>query len=181
MRSHSHGFVWTYLLRYLLTHKNYLINTVFIWALGCIIPIAIHTYNNVSDSMDLYLAMGFGMMSINTPLTILISCDHDLENGIKNMPGGFKGFFIPYGLFLFVNFSLSYAILLTNWEFQIGGIGLLHIIGAVCLALLSAVGSILLEWFLPLKSWKIESDLWHHPRKYIVPAAVILIAGIMSL
>ncbi len=180
-KSQARGFVWTYLSRYLLAHKNYLINTLFIWALACIMPTVLLSYKNVSESMNIFLAIGFGIVSINTPLTILVSCDHDLENGIKIMPGGFKRFFIPYGLFLFVNFSLSYAILLTSWELQIGGLGILHIIGAVCLAFLSAVGSILLEWFFPLKSWKIESDLWHHPRKYIVPAAVIMIAGLMSV
>lgn len=37
--------------------------------------------------------------------------------------------------------------------------------------------SVLLEWFYPIRGWKIESDLWHHPRKYVVPVAMLLLAG----
>ena len=48
-------------------------------------------------------------------------------------------------------------------------------------ALLSAVGSVLLEWYCPIRGWKIESDLWHHPRKYIVPAAMLLLAGLVGM
>lgn len=51
------------------------------------------------------------------------------------------------------------------------------ILAAVFFALQSAVGSVMLEWFCPIQGWKIENDLWHHPRKYIVPAAMLLIAG----
>lgn len=29
--------------------------------------------------------------------------------------------------------------------------------------------------------WKIESDLWHHPRKYVMPAIMMLLAGLVSL
>lgn len=37
--------------------------------------------------------------------------------------------------------------------------------------------SVLLEWFYPIRGWKIESDLWHHPRKYVVPVIMLLLAG----
>ncbi len=183
-KSHSHGFVWTYLSRYLMTHKNFLVNSFFIWGLAAIFPVVMNSFNGASSTGSngntMFLAIGLGVVSINTPLTILISCDHDLERGIRTMPGGFKKFFLPYGAFLFANFMFAYAILLISWELQIGGLGIIHIISAVLLAMISAVASIALEWFFPLKSWKIESDLWHHPRKYVVPAAVILMAGLMG-
>ena len=51
------------------------------------------------------------------------------------------------------------------------------ILTAVLFAMQSAVCSVLLEWFYPVRGWKIESDLWHHPRKYIVPAVMLLLAG----
>ena len=25
--------------------------------------------------------------------------------------------------------------------------------------------SVLLEWFYPIRGWKVESDLWHHPQQ----------------
>lgn len=51
------------------------------------------------------------------------------------------------------------------------------IVGAVFFALQSAMLSVLLEWFYPIRDWKIESDLWHHPRKYVVPVVVVMLAG----
>ena len=48
---------------------------------------------------------------------------------------------------------------------------------AVGFALLSALCSVLLERFCPVRGWKIESDLWHHSRKYVVPVVMLLLAG----
>ena len=56
-----------------------------------------------------------------------------------------------------------------------GGITLQTIVAAVFFAMQSAVFSLLLEWFYPIRKWKIESDLWHHPRKYLVPLIMLLI------
>ncbi len=49
---------------------------------------------------------------------------------------------------------------------------------AAFFALLSAAGSVLLEWYCPLQGWKIEGDLWRHPRKYVLPAIMLLLAGL---
>ena len=51
---------------------------------------------------------------------------------------------------------------------------------AVLIALQSAILSVLLEWFWPIRNWKIENDLWRHPRKYIVPLIMLLIAGLFA-
>ena len=69
------------------------------------------------------------------------------------------------------------VIFLCSWQIQNGGITALMIAGAVFFALQSAVLSVLLEWFYPIRGWKIESDLWHHPRKYVVPVGMLLLAG----
>ena len=66
---------------------------------------------------------------------------------------------------------------LCSWQIQNGGVIVSVIVGAVFFALQSAVLSVLLEWFYPIRNWKIESDLWHHPRKYIVPVVMLLLAG----
>lgn len=52
-----------------------------------------------------------------------------------------------------------------------------EIITAALIALQSAILSVLLEWIHPIRNWKIESDLWHHPRKYVVPVVVVMLAG----
>ena len=68
-------------------------------------------------------------------------------------------------------------IFLLSWQMQNGGIAVPLIAGAVFFALQSAVLSVLLEWLYPIRNWKIESDLWHHPRKYVVPVVMLLLAG----
>ena len=47
-------------------------------------------------------------------------------------------------------------------------------------ALQSAVASVLLEWHKPIRGWKTEQDLWHHPRKYVVPTAMLLVGGLVG-
>lgn len=69
------------------------------------------------------------------------------------------------------------VLFLCSWQIQNGGVTVLIIVRAVFFALQSAVLSVLLEWFYPVRNWKIESDLWHHPQKYIVPVVMLLLAG----
>ena len=72
------------------------------------------------------------------------------------------------------------VIFLLSWQIQNGSVTAQMIAGAVFFALQSAVLSVLLEWFYPIRGWKIESDLWHHPRKYVVPVVMLLLAGAVS-
>ena len=123
---------------------------------------------------------GFAVLSLNTPICILLSCDRDLEQAVRFLPGQKRRFCIPYCLFIFSCNMAADVIFLCSWQIQNGGITVLMIAGAVFFALQSAVLSVLLEWFYPIRGWKIESDLWHHPRKYVVPVVMLLIAGGVS-
>ncbi len=79
----------------------------------------------------------------------------------------------PLQFFIFsVNMAVS-SVYLVVWQIQHGGVGGMEIMAAVLIALQSAILSVLLEWFHPIRNWKIESDLWHHPRKYIVPLIMV--------
>lgn len=69
------------------------------------------------------------------------------------------------------------VVFLCSWQIQKGSVTVHMIAGAASFALQSAVLSVLLEWFYPIRGWKIESDLWHHPRKYVVPVVMLLLAG----
>lgn len=40
---------------------------------------------------------------------------------------------------------------------------------------------LLLEWFYFIRNWKIESDLWNHPRKYVVPVIMLLTVGAVQI
>ena len=75
---------------------------------------------------------------------------------------------------------LTYTIYLISWQIKFGTVDASLIIKAVLLASISASLSIAMEFFFPIKNWKIESDLWHHPRKYVVPAIVLLLACAMG-
>ena len=124
--------------------------------------------------------MGFAILSINTPLCILLSCDPSLEQAVRVLPGQKRAFLAPYCLFIFLCNMAADIIFLTSLQIQTGGVTAPMIAAAFFFALQSAVFSILLEWFYPVRSWKIESDLWHHPRKYLVPAVMLLLAGVVG-
>ena len=121
--------------------------------------------------------IGFAILSLNTPVCILLSCDRDLEQAVRFLPGQRRAFCIPYCLFLFLCNMAADVIFLCSWQLQSNGVTATMIIAAMFFALQSAILSVMLEWFYPIRDWKIESDLWHHPRKYIVPGMMLLLAG----
>lgn len=174
VKSSGHGFVWRYLFRYLMSHKNYLVNTVVMWGVGCVLPVFLGQMDGLS-----VMPIGFAILSLNTPICILLSCDPALEQAVRFLPGQKRLFCIPYCLFIFLCNMTADVIFLCSWQIQIGGVSGAMVLTAVFFALQSAVGSVMLEWFCPIRGWKIENDLWHHPRKYIVPAAMLLIAGLL--
>ena len=171
-----HHSVWRYLFRYLMAHKNYLANTVIMWGVACILPLF---FGDIEKRF--VLPTGFAILSLNTPICILLSCDPDLERAVRFLPGQKKAFCVPYCFFIFLCNMIADTIFLISYEMQTGGITPPIILLAAVFALLSAVGSVLLEWFYPLRNWKIESDLWHHPRKYVVPMVMLLLAGLIGI
>ena len=159
-----------------MAHKNYLLNTAAIWGVACVLPLLFGQMES-----RFVLPGGFAILSLNTPLCILLSCDPALEQAVRFLPGQQTAFCIPYCLFLFICNMTADAIFLCSWQIQIGGITGIAVFAAALFALLSASGSVLLEWYCPIRGWKIESDLWHHPRKYVVPVIILLLAGLVSV
>ena len=76
--------------------------------------------------------------------------------------------------------GLVAGIYLCSWQIINGGAGFVHVITLLLFALQSAVLSAILEWKFPIRDWKTESDLWHHPRKYLVPVMMLMIALAVS-
>ena len=176
VKVHRRPSVWRYLFRYLMGHKNYLVNTAAMWGVACVLPVLL-------GQMDarFVLPIGFAILSLNTPICILLSCDPALERAVRFLPGQQRAFCVPYCLFIFGCNLAADIVFLCSWQIQLGGIAPLQALTAAAFALLSAVGSVLLEWYCPIRGWKIESDLWHHPRKYVVPAVMLLLAGLVSM
>ena len=168
--------LWRYFFRYLGSHKNYLLNMSVMWCAALALPYFLGETTGMS-----FIPAGFAILSLNTPICILLSCDHDLEQAVRFLPRQKKAFCIPYCLFIFLCNMAANVIFLCSWQVQNGGVTALLIAGAVFFALQSAVLSVLLEWFYPIRDWKIESDLWHHPRKYMVPVVMLLLAGAVSV
>lgn len=171
------GSILLYLLRYLITNKNYLLNTVGLCVAAGILPRLISGRSEGPDVMPL----GFAILCLNTPICILLSCDPGLEQAVRALPGQAGRFCIRYCLFIFsVNMTVS-SVYLIGWQMQCGSVGSMEIITALLIALQSAILSVLLEWLHPVHNWKIENDLWRHPRKYVVPLIMLLIAGFIGM
>lgn len=175
-RTKGTGSILLYLLRYLIMNKNYLMNTAGLCVIGGVLPMILGKFE------DFYvMPLGFAILCLNTPICILLSCDPGLEQAVRVLPGQAGRFCIRYVFFIFfVNMVVS-SVYLAVWQIQRGGVGSVEIMAAVLIALQSAILSVLLEWLHPIRNWKIESDLWHHPRKYIVPLIMLLIAGLISM
>ena len=172
IKQRKRGSLWRYFFRYLSCHRNYLVNTAVMWCVALVMPYFLR------EMAGLFVVpVGFAILSLNTPICILLSCDRDLEQAVRFLPGQKGCFCIPYCLFIFSCNMAADVIFLLSWQIQNGGVTALMIAGAVFFALQSAVLSVLLEWFYPIRGWKIESDLWHHPRKYVVPVVMLLLAG----
>lgn len=175
VRQRKRATLWRYFFRYLSCHKNYLLNTAVMWCVALVLPCFLKEMAGLS-----VIPVGFAILSLNTPICILLSCDPDLEQAVRFLPGQKQRFCIPYCLFIFLCNMAADVIFLCSWQIQNGSLTAHMIAGAVFFALQSAVLSVLLEWFYPIRGWKIESDLWHHPRKYVVPVVMLLLAGAAS-
>ncbi len=163
--------VLLYLLRYLAVNKSYLINTAGLWVIACFLPLLFgHT-----EGLNM-LPLGFAILCLNTPVCILLSCDPGLEQAVRALPGQAARFGSRYCFFLFAVNMAANSIYLISWQISNGSVCTMDIVTAVLFALQSAVLSVLLEWLHPIRNWKIENDLWHHPRKYIVPLFMMLTA-----
>ena len=175
VRQRKGASLWRYFFRYLSCHKNYLLNTAVMWCVALVLP---YFFSEMAGLP--VIPVGFAILSLNTPICILLSCDPDLEQAVRFLPGQKGCFCIPYCLFIFLCNMAADVIFLCSWQIQNSSVTVHMIAGAVFFALQSAVLSMLLEWFYPIRGWKIESDLWHHPRKYVVPVVMLLLAGAVS-
>jgi len=176
IRGHKRHSVWIYFFRYLVSHKNYLMNILVMWCAACALPAFFRQMES-----PFVIPVGFAILSLNTPVCILLSSDHALEQAVRFLPRQKKTFCAPYCLFIFFCNITADVIFLCSYQIQAGGVTVRMIVTAVFFAMQSAVLSVLLEWFYPVRGWKTESDLWHHPRKYIVPAVMLLLLVIFLI
>ena len=169
------GSIFVYLFRYLLTNKTYLINTAGLCLIAAFLPVLLKPF------AEFYvLPIGLAIISLNTPLYILLSSDPDLEQAVRVLPGQGLSFCSKYWFFLIGVQMIICSIYLGSWQFQYGGVSVGAVGTGVFFVAMSTLLSVCLEWYYPIRNWKLESDLYHHPRKYLVPLVMLLIAGILS-
>lgn len=169
------GSVFVYLTRYMLANKSYLINTVGLCGIACFLPLLFGEFQGLN-----MFPIGLAILCLNTPICTLLSCDPDTEQAIRVLPGQAGRFCRRYCLFIFIVNGAIAGIYLSSWQIIYGGIELAHVGMVLLFAIQSAILSVILEWKHPIRGWKTESDLWHHPRKYIVPLAMLLIAALVG-
>ena len=163
------GSMGRYLLRDLAARRAYLVNTAGLWTMAYLLPLLL----GESPGLDT-LPLGFAVLCLNTPLGTLLSSDPALEQAVRCLPSQVRQFCVPYVLLLAGGSGGSYAVYLVGWQFWNRGVQGIDLWTAGLFAVQSAVLSVWLEWRRPLRDWKTESDLWHHPRKYLVPLGMLL-------
>lgn len=170
------GKVFLYLARYLLANKNYLVNTVGLWGVACVLPLMFREIQGLNT-----FPLGLAVLCMNTPLCTLLSGDPELEQALYMLPGQRRHFCFPYSLFLCAANSLPTGIYICGWQILQGGISAADIWTGAVFSAQSALFSVFLEWKYPLRGWKTENDLWHHPRKYLVPGTMLLAGAFLGL
>ena len=169
------GSMFVYLLRYLLANKSYLVNTAGLCAVACFLPLLFGEFQGLN-----MFPIGLAILCLNTPICTLLSCDPDLEQAIRMLPEQAGRFCRQYCLFVFAINCIVASIYLCSWQIINGNTGFIHAITLFLFALQSAILSVALEWIHPIRGWKTESDLWHHPRKYVVPLILLMFAALVG-
>ena len=86
------------------------------------------------------------------------------------------GVLVPYALFVAGVNVIGCSIYMTAWWLISSDFTPAMVAIAIVFALISGVLTIIIEMRFPLLDWKVQSDLWHHPRKYVVPGILILLS-----
>lgn len=167
--------IFFYLLRYIVSNKNYLINTIGMSVVACFLPLLFSEFRELK-----IFPVGLAILCLNTPICTLLSSDKYLEAAIRVLPSQLEKFCLRYCLFIFTFNIFISGIYLCSWQLINRGIGVNEIMAVLLFTLQSAVLSVILEYKRPIRNWKTENDLWHHPRKYIVPLILLFMAVIIS-
>ena len=170
-RRRRSGGVLGYLFRALSADRRSWLNTAGLWAGACLLPLALAP----ASGREL-LPVSLALCGLNTPAATLFSRDPDLAQALVVLPGGGRRFWRGYVGFLAALYGAALVLCLGAWQLAWGAVGLGDLAVVPLLALQGALLAAALERWRPLRRWKTESDLWHHPRKYLVPLALLPLA-----
>ena len=74
----STGSVFTYLMRYLMANKSYLVNTAGLCGIACLLPLLFGGFQGLN-----LFPIGLAILCLNTPICTLLSSDPDLEQALR--------------------------------------------------------------------------------------------------
>lgn len=164
-----------YLGRYLLEHKAYIFSTLFI--IGFAVFFAL---NAERMGLDIACGMGLAAVSINSPVSTMVSANRGLDRKLDVLPAKTEKFFIPFGVTLFCFYLVCFGLFLAAFHIAGGKGGIRYLAIAPVFAAEGAFLTSFLENKYPIKTWKTEADITHNPRKYILPIALMIEAALVG-
>ena len=150
----------------LATVRTTQVNTLMMLAVALVF-----TYTMAGRGLTIPLPMAF--VVVNTPLNAYFSRYLSTRTVVLAAPGS-RSVLVAYARDLTLLYMASNCLVgaLIVW---LGG-GIAETVAAGVLASLAgATTAVLLEVYRPLTSWKSERDVMRHPRKYLPPAAALLV------
>lgn len=150
----------------LATVRTTQVNTLMMLAVALVF-----TYTMAGRGLTIPLLMAF--VVVNTPLNAYFSRYLSTRTVVLAAPGS-RSVLVAYARDLTLLYMASNCLVgaLIVW---LGG-GIAETVAAGVLASLAgATTAVLLEVYRPLTSWKSERDVMRHPRKYLPPAAALLV------
>ena len=150
----------------LATVRTTQVNTLMMLAVALVF-----TYTMASRGLIIPMTMAF--VVVNTPLNAYFSRYLSTRTVVLAAPGS-RRVLVAYARDLTLLYMASNCLVgaLIIW---LGG-GIAETVAAGVLASLAgATTAVLLEVYRPLTSWKSERDVMRHPRKYLPPAAALLV------
>ena len=164
-----------YIVRYFLTNKNFIVSIMISLVFSCFLA-------KMFDSQNIEFGFGaaLAMISTNTPLATIVSSNRSLKKKLDVIPNKTVGFFVFYSIMSFIIYAVSYALFIIAYAILGGTLEFKWIITAVLFSVQCAVFVSILENKYTLTKWNTEPDLWHHPRKYIIPGVLLLESMIVN-
>lgn len=171
----SNLLVAKYIFRHITSNKSYLINPSAMLAFASFI---VYQFNSMGFNDGIVIALA--LITFNTPLAIIVSSNKSLHKKLNSTPNTIKNFYLPYGFVVFA-FNIIFSALLIIISFLLGSqINIKTIIAAAIFPIQNRI-IVLLEYNYPILNWHVETDLWHNPRKYIIPLTLIFEAAIFTI
>lgn len=167
----QHLVVWRYFFRYISDHKIYMANTLALFIFAMILPMLLKGLFPIS----------LAILSINTPIGILISSQRGLNTTIEALPHQKTQFMLPYFFLSFSSSMIANIIAVISDYIMTNSISMSNMVLAILFAVIGATITVTLEIRCRIEKWNVESDLWHHPRKYVVPAILLVIASVLII